>query len=93
LNVTPDRSYDRFNLSNLFDWVDDEHLTRALKKVVRTGKPGGRMIYWNTLMPRPLPDLPGLTGHADEAADMLKRDRFIYAHFTVADVGSAEPTA
>lgn len=89
LNVTPDQTFDRFNLSNLFDWVDDEHLSRALRKVVRTGRPGGRMIYWNTLMPRPLPTVDGLVNHPDEAAEMLKRDRFIYAHFTVADLALA----
>jgi S-adenosylmethionine-diacylglycerol 3-amino-3-carboxypropyl transferase len=93
LNVTADRAFDRFNLSNLFDWVDDEHLTRALKKVVRTGKPGGRMIYWNTLMPRPLPVVEGLSNHAEDAAEMLKRDRFIYAHFTVASLSPAETVA
>lgn len=90
LNATPDQTYDRFNLSNLFDWVDDEHLSRALRKVVRTGRPGGRMIYWNTLMPRPLPHVDGLTNHPDEAAAMLQRDRFIYAHFTIADIAPVE---
>jgi S-adenosylmethionine-diacylglycerol 3-amino-3-carboxypropyl transferase len=87
LGASPEHSFDRFNLSNLFDWVDDEHLTRALKRVVRAGRPGGRMIYWNTLMPRPLPDVDGLTNYAAAAADMLQRDRFIYAHFTVAGIG------
>jgi S-adenosylmethionine-diacylglycerol 3-amino-3-carboxypropyl transferase len=93
LNMTPDQTFDRFNLSNLFDWVDDEHLSRALRKVVRTGRPGGRMVYWNTLMPRPLPSVEGLTNHAAEAAEMLKRDRFIYAHFTVADIAPAGTVA
>ena len=84
--------FSRFNLSNLFDWVDDQHLSAMLERIVGLSREGGRLCYWNTLAPRPLPAVDGLAPER-ALADMLWRaDRFPYAHFEVAAILSSPST-
>lgn len=89
INEPIEGRFNKFNLSNLFDWVDDEHLASALRKISRLSSPGGRMCYWNTLLPRPLPEVPGLIRLKDEADALARQDRFIYAHFEVGKLTGA----
>jgi S-adenosylmethionine-diacylglycerol 3-amino-3-carboxypropyl transferase len=49
------RSIDRFNLSDLFEYVSPEAHRGMLEQVARTGRPGARAVYWNMLVPRRRP--------------------------------------
>lgn len=80
--------FNRFNLSNLFDWVDDSHLAALLGQITRLSRDGGRLCYWNTLAPRPLPVVEGLVREREFADALMRADRFPYAHFEVAAIRS-----
>lgn len=48
-------SIDRFNLSNVFEYVSWNNYQRLLERLVEIGRPGGRLVYWNLLAPRQRP--------------------------------------
>ncbi|MEB3236573.1 MAG: DUF3419 family protein [Candidatus Sericytochromatia bacterium] len=75
--------YDRFNLSNVFDWMPEGEM-RAVHATLGTAAiPGARLCWWNTLLERRMPDLPELEALDAEAEALLLRDRFIYANFRI----------
>jgi S-adenosylmethionine:diacylglycerol 3-amino-3-carboxypropyl transferase len=45
-------SVDRFNLSDVFEYVSREQYARLLARLADVGRPGGRLLYWNMLAPR-----------------------------------------
>jgi S-adenosylmethionine-diacylglycerol 3-amino-3-carboxypropyl transferase len=45
-------SIDRFNLSDVFEYVSREQYARLLARLADVGRPGGRLLYWNMLAPR-----------------------------------------
>jgi S-adenosylmethionine-diacylglycerol 3-amino-3-carboxypropyl transferase len=49
-------SIDRFNLSDIFEYMSPAAYDRALDLLVRAGRPGGRLVYWNLLVDRHRPD-------------------------------------
>jgi len=56
LRSAPPRSVDRFNLSDLFEYVSAESHRAVLEDALRVGRPGGRLAYWNLLVPRRRPE-------------------------------------
>ncbi len=46
----------RFNLSDIFEYMSMENYQRVLEKIVRTAAPEARLVYWNMLAPRSRPD-------------------------------------
>jgi S-adenosylmethionine-diacylglycerol 3-amino-3-carboxypropyl transferase len=83
LQNSAEGQFNKFNLSNLFDWVSDDHLKSMVSEVVRIGKGDGKLCYWNTLYPRLLPTVDGLTEHKDLSDKLLTQDQFIYANFEI----------
>lgn len=81
----PDDTFTRFNVSNLFDWIQTPVFIRLHQEIVRTGRNGARMANWNTLLARAIPaEVPEIERLADRAAELLRRDRaFLYANFEV----------
>ena len=57
------RSVDRFNLSDVFEYVSRDHYAGLLARLAQVGRPGGRLLYWNMLAPR---------GHLDELAEHVR---------------------
>lgn len=53
LAASPDRSFDVFHLSNLFDWVSQASFERTLGEVVRTARPGARLVLLTNLVNTP----------------------------------------
>jgi S-adenosylmethionine-diacylglycerol 3-amino-3-carboxypropyl transferase len=53
LAATPDRAFDLFHLSNLFDWASEEAFERTLRDVVRTARPGARLAMLTNLVNTP----------------------------------------
>lgn len=42
----PDNSIDRFNFSNIFDWIDEPAFKRLFGEVKRVARDGARLCYW-----------------------------------------------
>ena len=47
---------DRYNLSDLFEYVSMDHYHRMLETLVAASRPHARLAYWNMLAPRRRPD-------------------------------------
>jgi len=85
----PDESIDRFNLSNIFEWVPSATFERMLRAIYRVARPGARLCYRNLLVRRRHPDSfkDRFEAEDDLAARLLRADRsFVYAHFEIARV-------
>lgn len=50
------RSVDRFNLSDVFEYVSADAYRRTLERLAAVGRPGGRLVYWNLLVSRRRPE-------------------------------------
>ncbi len=84
-----DRAVDRFNLSDIFEYMSGDNYRRLLDRLVRLGRPGGRLAYWNMLAPRSRPDsfADRLLPLAEEAAALHRRDRaFFYSAFILEEI-------
>ncbi|MNR81147.1 hypothetical protein D3C72_118830 [compost metagenome] len=81
----PDETFTRFNVSNLFDWIQTPIFVRLHEEIVRTGRDGARMANWNTLLARAIPsEVTKIERLAERGAELLLRDRaFLYANFEV----------
>ena len=89
LRNLPANSVDRFNYSNVFEWVPQETFESMLQETHRVAKPGGRLCYRNLLVRRKHPEsMNDLFAPQDElAARLLWKDRsFVYSHFEIAEV-------
>jgi S-adenosylmethionine:diacylglycerol 3-amino-3-carboxypropyl transferase len=56
-------SIDRFNLSDVFEYVSRDHYAQLLAQLAKVGRSGGRLLYWNML---------ALRGHLDELNSRLR---------------------
>jgi S-adenosylmethionine-diacylglycerol 3-amino-3-carboxypropyl transferase len=56
LASTADGTIDAFNLSDIFEYISAENYHRLLDKVIRAGRSGARLAYWNTLADRHRPE-------------------------------------
>ncbi len=55
LAETDDRTIDRFNMSDVFEYISPEATDRVFDDIARTGRSGGRVAHWNMLAPRRSP--------------------------------------
>jgi S-adenosylmethionine-diacylglycerol 3-amino-3-carboxypropyl transferase len=89
LDQTGPRCIDRFNLSDIFEYMSPERYHQLLGQLVRTGRPGGRLAYWNMLVPRRRPaQLAGRLMRLDSLSRRLhQQDRaFFYGDFVVEEI-------
>ncbi|HEY9907538.1 MAG TPA: DUF3419 family protein [Thermosynechococcaceae cyanobacterium] len=56
LEIAEASSIDRFNLSNVFEWMSLDRYHRALAQLLRVGCKTGRLVYWNLLADRQCPE-------------------------------------
>lgn len=80
---------DRFNCSDLFEYVSEASCGDILERILAASAPGGRIAYWNLLVPRarpahlshalrPLPEL---------ARRLFRQDKaFFYSAFVLEEV-------
>lgn len=81
--------FDRFNLSDVFEYVSPGHYRRILESIVRCSRAGARLAYWNMLVPRRRPDVLAerLRPLDDLAAALHQSERaFFYSAFRVEEV-------
>ncbi len=80
---------DRFNLSDIFEYVSAKQYHRMLDELARVGRPGGRLAYWNLFVPRSRPSSMAdrLVPRTDRADALHAQDRaFFYGNFVLEDV-------
>jgi S-adenosylmethionine-diacylglycerol 3-amino-3-carboxypropyl transferase len=84
-----DRSVDRFNLSDTFEYLAEPAYHTLLYRLARCGRRGGRLAYWNTTIRRRRPPIMAdMLLPLTDLADSLKRqDRlFLYDDFVVEEI-------
>jgi len=77
---------DRYNLSDIFEYMSAAHYASLLTRLVRAGRSGTRLAYWNMLAPRSRPDALAaeLQPLSELAAELHRRDKaFFYNRFVV----------
>jgi len=82
-------SVDRFNLSDIFEYMSEENYRHLLEQLVGRGRKGGRLSYWNMLVPRSRPEsmtdrlrpLPELSQKLQ-----LQDKAFFYSRFIVEEI-------
>lgn len=82
----PARAFDRFNLSDAFEYMSGVHYEDTLRALLRACRPRARLAYWNLLVPRHRPpSLAGCITPLDEAARRLHgADKaFFYGDFVL----------
>ncbi len=75
LRTVPEASFDRFQLSNVFEWMNGEPLAEAFRQVHRAGRPGARMFFRNFMARRDVPPSVRDRFAFDAEASTQARDR------------------
>jgi S-adenosylmethionine-diacylglycerol 3-amino-3-carboxypropyl transferase len=89
LAVAGPTSVDRFNLSDIFEYMSVEATETLLAKIAAAGRPGGRLAYWNMLVPRSRPPslADKLRPRPDLAGPLHRRDKaFFYSDFVIEEI-------
>ncbi len=82
-------SFDRFNLSDIFEYMPAAAYTATLESLRRIGRPGGRLAYWNMLVRRQRPESMADRLRPLEAvsARLHREDKaFFYSAFVVEEL-------
>lgn len=80
---------DRYNLSDIFEYMAEDGYHRLLKRLIDAGRPGGRLAYWNMLAPRSRPEsfAARLVPLTELARKLHEQDKaFFYSRFVVEEI-------
>ena len=86
LRSMPEQSFSKFNLSDVFEALSLEEHESIWKEIIRTAKPGARLVYWINLVPRPIPSSVAGQVHDESSLtqELQAQDRvFFYEGFRV----------
>jgi len=89
LQKRDENTIDRFNLSDVFEYVPERRYREMLRQLVRVGRPGGRLAYWNlfVLRSRPACMADWLVPQRERAEALHTQDRaFFYGDFVLEDI-------
>lgn len=89
LEDLPAGSIDKFNLSDIFEYMSMDNYHKLLSELVLAGRTGARLVYWNMLAPRSRPEKmePVLTSHTALAEQLHKEDKaFFYSRLIVEEI-------
>jgi len=89
LSEIGDDGIDWFNLSDIFEYMSADHFQRLLESLCGRGRRGGRLAYWNTLVPRSRPaSLAGMLRPLATLSERLHQTdkTFFYDAFVVEEV-------
>lgn len=81
-----DRTIHRFNLSDIFEYLSPANSQALLERLVQAAVPGGRLAYWNMLVPRSRPEAMAeqLVPLVEVSDRLFKQDKaFFYSAFVV----------
>lgn len=79
-------NFDYMNLSNIFEYMDEKEFLEIAKLLVRGTKNGGKLAYWNLMVPRRISKvLPETAKYVERISNTLtSHDRgFFYKEFIV----------
>lgn len=82
-------TFGAFNLSDIFEYISAENYHSLLDRLIRAGRPGARLAYWNTLADRHRPEfMADRLRSLDELSRSLHaRDKaFFYCAFFVEEI-------
>jgi S-adenosylmethionine-diacylglycerol 3-amino-3-carboxypropyl transferase len=89
LRSAPNRAFDRFNLSDIFEYMSETETESLLGDILERSSPGARLVYWNMLAERSHPEslADRIRGQNDEADQQLLRDKaFFYSRLVIEEV-------
>lgn len=80
---------DGFNLSDIFEYMDPATFAAVYAGLLETTNPGARLVYWNMMAPRRVPD--SLRDRVTTRSDLEARGKamdkaFFYSDFVVEEV-------
>jgi S-adenosylmethionine:diacylglycerol 3-amino-3-carboxypropyl transferase len=81
--------FDKANLSNIFEYISIENTTSLLERLLEAGNRGGRLAYWNMMVPRHGADyLPSRLRALQELSRglFLQDKAFFYRDFVVEEI-------
>ncbi|GIV95927.1 MAG: hypothetical protein KatS3mg057_0584 [Herpetosiphonaceae bacterium] len=84
-----DRAIDRWNLSDIFEYMSPINYRRTLERITTACNPGARLAYWNLIVPRSRPqELASLLRPLDDLAGQLHQEdkAFFYSRFIMEEV-------
>jgi S-adenosylmethionine-diacylglycerol 3-amino-3-carboxypropyl transferase len=82
-------TFGAFNLSDIFEYISAENYHSLLNQLVRAGRPGARLVYWNTLAERHRPEFMAdrLRSLDDLSRSLHAKDKaFFYCAFFVEEI-------
>jgi S-adenosylmethionine-diacylglycerol 3-amino-3-carboxypropyl transferase len=84
-----DSVIDRYNLSDIFEYLAPESYHQLLQRLVNSGRKGGRLAYWNMLAPRSRPE--AMAHQLKPLTELAKRlhaqdKAFFYSAFVVEEI-------
>ncbi|MBP0013557.1 MAG: DUF3419 family protein [Roseofilum sp. SBFL] len=89
LDQLPNQTIDRYNLSDMFEYMSLDSYHQILAKLIQKGRQGGRLAYWNLLVPRHCsPEWSNqIRPLSDLAHHLYDRDKaFFYSAFHVEEI-------
>ncbi len=89
LAAEPGQRVDRWNLSDIFEYMSEENTSALLSRLAEAGPRGARLAYWNMLAPRSRPaSLAHRLAPLEELSTrLLAEDKaFFYSRFVVEEV-------
>lgn len=93
LNELPDGTIDRYNLSDMFEYMSLSSYHQLLGQLIQKGRKGGRLVYWNLLVPRhcSLECSSQIQPLSALAHDLYVQDKaFFYSAFHVEEIQGEE---
>jgi S-adenosylmethionine-diacylglycerol 3-amino-3-carboxypropyl transferase len=79
-------TFNSMNLSNIFEYMDQNLFRKTAAELLRATQPGGRIAYWNLMGPRLMSDYfkDELILKKELSAELSQRDKgFFYSNFIV----------
>jgi S-adenosylmethionine-diacylglycerol 3-amino-3-carboxypropyl transferase len=83
------RGFDKYNLSDIFEYMDKSRAHQVMDRIVKTTRSGGRLAYWNMLVPRSCPPEwhDRIIRHTQLGESLLRKDKaFFYSAMVVEEV-------
>jgi S-adenosylmethionine:diacylglycerol 3-amino-3-carboxypropyl transferase len=78
-----------FNLSDIFEYMPPGHFADVVARVLDMAEPGARVLYWNMMVPRAIPEScrPRMQRNAALEAALKPRDKaFFYRDLIIGEV-------
>jgi S-adenosylmethionine-diacylglycerol 3-amino-3-carboxypropyl transferase len=76
--------FNRFNLSNIFEYMNPELFAKTAKEIEDNCEMGGRVAYWNLMVPRNFSDVTKMKYLQSLSEELSEKDKgFFYKQFNI----------